>query len=94
MKTKLEIAREEINSIDKEMIELFKKRIDAARLVAEYKKGNNLPIFDEAREKSLIEKNLKLLNDKSLEEYYLTFINGMLKASKDFQAEVMKEENI
>ena len=55
--TKLEEAREIIQSVDLEMIELFKKRMVASKLVAEYKKENQLPILDEAREKFLIEKN-------------------------------------
>ena len=34
---KLEIAREIINKVDKEMSELFEERMKAAKMVAEYK---------------------------------------------------------
>ena len=37
---KLEEARLIINSVDKEMIELFKKRMNAAKMVALYKNEN------------------------------------------------------
>ena len=35
MKTKLELAREIINDVDAKMIELFIKRMEAAKMVAE-----------------------------------------------------------
>lgn len=88
MKTKLDIAREEINNIDEEMIELFKKRMKAVGMVVEYKLENNLPVLDSSREDKLIEKNLKYLNDESLKEYYLTFFNGVLNSSKDYQKKI------
>mgnify|MGYP005608514187 CR=1 FL=1 len=89
MKTKLDIAREIINEVDTQMIELFKKRMDAAKMVAEYKKENNKPIYDKEREEALINRNLEALNNKELEEYYKTFIEGVLKASKDYQKDLM-----
>lgn len=87
---KLEQAREIINNVDKELIELFKKRMMASKMVAEFKSENNMPVFDESREKSLKEKNLLILNDKELEKYYLTFLEGVLKASKDYQKDLIK----
>jgi monofunctional chorismate mutase len=89
MKTKLDIAREIINEVDAQMIELFKKRMDAAKMVAEYKKENNKPIYDKEREEALINRNLEALNNKELEEYYKTFIEGVLKASKDYQKDLI-----
>lgn len=88
--SKLDIAREIINSVDKEMIELFKKRMEAAKMVAEHKKEVGMPILDQAREDALKEKNLALLNDKDLEQYYLTFLDGVLTASKDYQKDLIK----
>ena len=89
MKTKLDIAREIINEVDSQMIELFKKRMEAAKMVAEYKKENNKPIYDKEREEALINKNLNTLNNKELEQYYKTFIEGVLTASKDYQKDLM-----
>ena len=86
---KLEQARLIINEVDLKMIELFKERMKATEMVAEYKKENNLPVLDKAREEALINKNVSYLNDKELEKYYLTFLEGMLTASKDFQKDLM-----
>ena len=86
---KLEEARLIINEVDLEMIELFKKRMKASKMVAEYKKENNLPVLDKAREEALIAKNVNYLNDKELEKYYLTFLEGVLTASKDYQKDLI-----
>ena len=53
---KLEQARLIINEVDSKMIELFKERMNAARMVAEHKMENNLPVLDKAREEALINK--------------------------------------
>ena len=89
---KLEEARSIINDVDKEMILLFKKRMNASKMVAEYKKENNLNVLDSSRESFIIEKNTKLLDDKKLEKYYLTFFAGVLKSSKDYQVDLIKED--
>ena len=89
--SKLDMAREIINSCDKEMIELFKKRMYAASLVAEYKKENNLPILDSKREETIINKNVELLDNKELETYYLEFFKALLKVSKDYQKKLNED---
>lgn len=89
--SKLDMAREIINSCDKEMIELFKKRMYAASLVAEYKKENNLPILDSKREETIINKNVELLDNKELETYYLEFFKTLLKVSKDYQKKLNED---
>lgn len=83
--TKLEEAREIINSVDKEMIELFIKRMAAVSMVAEYKLENDIPVLDSIREDLIKERNLDILSNKQLEKYYLTFLDGVLKASKEYQ---------
>ena len=90
MKTKLDEAREMINEVDEEMISLFIKRMAAVSMVAEYKAENNLPILDVSREDDIREKNLQILSNKMLESYYNTFFDGILKASKDYQKDLVK----
>ena len=51
---KLLKARETISEVDKEIAHLFEKRMEAVRLVAEYKKERGLPIFDSSREAEVI----------------------------------------
>ena len=86
---KLDTARLGIEKIDQEMLDLFEKRMDLVKEVLAYKKENNLPIFQEKREKELIEKNLGKVKNQDYKDYYEEFFKQMLIISKKFQ-----EDNI
>lgn len=47
--------RIEIDKIDTELIELFKKRMDCAKAVGIYKKENNIPVLNENRENEILD---------------------------------------
>ena len=47
--------RADINEIDSELLELFKKRMDCSREVAEYKKLKNIPIINQSRENEILD---------------------------------------
>lgn len=89
MKTLTE-SREIINQIDPEIRKLFLERMKIVKDVALYKLENNLPVFDETREKELIEKLSKDVEEE-LKPYYLEFLNAMLKISKDYQKEIIRK---
>ena len=91
MKTKLDEAREIINEVDNEMINLFIKRMAAISMVAEYKSENNIPVLDSIREETIIERNLEKLSNKQLEKYYLTFFEGVLNSSKAYQKDLIEK---
>ncbi|MCI8336296.1 MAG: chorismate mutase [Peptococcaceae bacterium] len=78
-------TRNEINQIDKEMAELFCRRMDCAADVIAYKKANGLPIFDGAREQAVIEKNLSYIENKDYQGYYQDFITHLMGLSKSYQ---------
>lgn len=80
-------ARNKINEIDKKMVELFEERMRAVLDVLKYKKEHNLPIFDEIREIELTKKNIELLQDENLKEYYMIFFKGVLESSKKYQGD-------
>ena len=88
--TNLKDIRDKINELDKEMLELFIKRMNLSKEVIEYKLKNNLPILDEKREKEIVEKNLNNLNNKELEKYYLEFIKNLMNISKEYQNDIKK----
>ncbi len=85
----LEQARSIINQTDREMAELFVRRMQAVAMVAEYKKQNGLPILDEARESEVIRKNSELVADDELREYYTNFIRSNMKLSRDYQTRLL-----
>lgn len=78
-------AREQINDIDRQMAELFSKRMDAVKQVAEYKKNNGIPVEDSAREEEVIKRNAKLITDENYRSYYINFLRFNMGLSKQFQ---------
>lgn len=82
--TKLEQYREEIEKIDEQLFNLLAKRMNVSMRIGEYKKENNLPIFDAKREEELREKNLLLVEEKYRHACSEVF-ELILKLSKDFQ---------
>ena len=83
--TELEKARQTINDVDVKMAELFEQRMDAARIVAAYKKENGLKIDDFAREEQLIARNCALINDEDYKSYYVNFLKETINLSKLLQ---------
>lgn len=81
--------RQEIDLIDKQMKVLFFKRMETAYQIGEYKKANNLPIFDPKREEEIINK-IKEDNDidSSLLPLYIEFVKSIMNISKDYQKTV------
>lgn len=90
MKTKIDEAREIINEVDNEMISLFIKRMAAVSMVAEYKLENDLPVLDSSREDDIKRRNLDILCNKKLEKFYVTFFDGVLKSSKEYQQYIIE----
>ena len=85
---KLTQARQIISSVDKEIAALFEKRMDAVRLVSEYKIENGLPIYDGDREAALIERNSALIEKEDLRPYYVDFLRNTMRVSRHFQAKL------
>lgn len=54
----LKEIREEINEIDEQLVELFKRRMNCAKDVGNYKKANNIPILNQAREQEILDEML------------------------------------
>lgn len=77
-KDPLDKLRDEINSIDSDILNLLKKRLSVTKKVGEYKHKKGLPVFVAEREKLVIEKILKkgkdLFPKKSLEYIYREII--------------------
>ncbi|MEE1279249.1 MAG: prephenate dehydratase domain-containing protein [Oscillospiraceae bacterium] len=81
----LKEARQIINETDKAMAQLFKKRMDAVRLVAAYKKEHGLPIEDLGREEEMIARNSKYIEDEDYRSYYVNFLRNNIELSKQLQ---------
>lgn len=85
-------ARQEIDAIDSQMALLFTQRMEAVKKVISYKIENNMAILDSGREKEVIAKNIGRLpeNTQDIVEYYKDFISHNMLLSREFQAEIIK----
>lgn len=54
MENTIGFIRNDIETIDLQILNLLKERLDKIKIIGEYKKNNNLPIYDEEREKILM----------------------------------------
>lgn len=91
--SELEEYRKEIDSIDKELIALFERRMDVAVKVGEYKKKNKLPIFNGKREEEVIEKNINKLNNNLYSDIGRSFFENLMELSRSLQANIIQENN-
>lgn len=89
---KLEEIRNEIDSIDKELVSLFIRRMNCAEEVAKYKKENNLPILDASRERALLNKISDLAGEE-FEEYTRTLYSTILSLSRSYQHKATNESS-
>jgi chorismate mutase/prephenate dehydratase len=90
----LKKTREEIDRIDKEMRELFEKRMTAVEKVADYKREHGLPVKDEEREEYLIRRNSELLDKKEISDYYVLFQKKLMDLSCDYQNRINKKMKV
>lgn len=84
--------RQKIDDIDEKIVELYKKRIDVLKDVAEYKKANAKPVLDIAREEEKIS-NLKSKVEgefykKAVEELY----GQIMSTSRLYQYSIIDSE--
>ena len=89
---KLEEIRNEIDSIDKELVSLFIRRMKCSAEVAEYKKENNMPVLDASRERALLSK-ISDLSGEEYEEYSRTLYSTILSLSRSYQHKASNESS-
>ncbi len=85
---KLSKAREIIGDIDRRMAALFEERMNAVRLVSEYKIEHGLPIYDAEREEALLKQNATYIQDEQIRSYYIDFLRNTMKVSRQFQSQL------
>lgn len=83
----LDALRKEIDSIDDELMMLFKARMSVSKKIGDYKKAHHLPVLDSTREKAIIELRKIAFNDHTLWPYYEAWLKETMRLSKEYQHE-------
>lgn len=93
MKMNFEEARNIISEIDKNMAELFEKRMETVKMIADHKKATGIPITDPEREAVLTENNIKYVSNE-FQGYYRNFFKTTLDVSKEYQRKLIEGSRI
>lgn len=88
----LNIARTIINNIDKEIVSLLEKRFNIVNEIGIYKIKQNLPVYNEKREKQVIENCVSHLENKQYTKYINDIYFQIMKSCKDIQNNLKEEE--
>ena len=88
----LENLREKIDTIDKEMIALFEKRMDIVADIAAYKIKNNLPVLNQNREDIVVSKVKSTVKNKDYSDSAADLIKDIMEISKKFQQKLISKQ--
>jgi len=83
----LENIRQEIDSIDKELVHLLERRMHCVEDIIRYKETHQNPILDRAREDEVLANVAGLVQDKRYEETILATYRDLMKRSRGYQAD-------
>lgn len=83
-------CRAEIDEIDSQLLALLEKRIRVAESVAKYKLENNMKVFDETRERAVLDK-IGTRSPEDVREKLVGTYDGIMNMSKLHQYELKSE---
>ena len=84
MTNQLETLRQEIDSIDAQIFDLFEQRFAVAKQIGAYKKEHGLSVLDSSRE-DVKKDHVKASVSPELEPYALELLEVLMKAAKAIQ---------
>lgn len=90
--SRLDEDRKKIDTIDKQIAELFEERFNVVKDVIDYKIENRLPILNSGREKEITEKNTNRIQDEDIREYFKVWYEELLLLSKEYQKQIQDEK--
>ena len=88
----LEVIREEIDDIDRQMLSLFLKRMRLAAGVAEYKKAHNLPTLRPEREREILDRTSEQAGSE-FTDYAVRFFSELMALSREYQEQLRNKED-
>lgn len=85
----LNSLRGQINEIDEELVELFKRRMEVVYKVANFKIENSMEVLDRSREEQIINKHLNSVVDENLKGELHEFLEDILLISRKAQQKLI-----
>ena len=84
----LQTLRGEIDAIDRELVELFRRRMAVTRQVGEYKRAKGIPVLDQERERQLLQSK-GVLAGEELRPAVVTLFQTVMALSRRQQRDLM-----
>ena len=76
--------RDQLDQIDDQLTELFKRRMETVKQVADYKKEHNTPVLAAGRERDILYRVTGQCGEE-LQEYTKILFSTLLELSRDYQ---------
>ncbi|MGT2932427.1 chorismate mutase [Streptococcus catagoni] len=87
----LQQIRQEIDTVDKELVSLLEKRMFLVEEVTHYKKNKKLPVLDINRERQVLRRVSSYIVNKKFDKAILSSMASILEVSRDYQNQKMEE---
>ena len=84
----LQSLRRDIDAIDRQLVELFKQRMDVTRRVGEYKREQGIPVLDQERERQVLQNKGELAGEE-LRPAVITLFQTVMALSRRQQRDLM-----
>ena len=82
--------RNQINVIDEQLVRIFDARMKVALEIGKYKKQNNLPVFDPARERAVLDKQTSAVSAE-MSTYVKMLYTTLFDLSRSYQQRYMNQ---
>jgi chorismate mutase/prephenate dehydratase len=86
--------REQLDSIDREIVELFEKRMRLSGEVAEFKIETGKPVYDKERENQKIDSVTGMVEDAFMKQAVSELFTQMMTISRHYQYKLMAEHGL
>ena len=88
---RLNVLRDKVDIIDKQMAKLFAERIELVKEIAQVKKELELPIYDQGRETFILIRNGAYIEDRNTRMMYFEMLTKMFELTKKMQEEILHQ---
>jgi len=87
-RSKLNELRENIDKIDRELVDLFCRRMETASQIAEYKRESGMAVYDPIREREKLAAVAGLAED-GMDNYVKQIYSLLFEVSRDYQSKLL-----
>ena len=84
--------RNDIDALDRQLLALLERRMDAAAEIAAYKQAHGLPVLDASREAEKLA-SIRALSRPETAELMSEVFQSVMAASRAYQEELMEERH-